>query len=111
MSYFRNIFMLLVISLGLLGACSDEKPADEAITAQEVAETGAMPHPDQDLIDRAGAPLFDGMGSHHHKITTGEPGAQRYFDQGLVLAFAFNHAEAIRSFKAAQKPDPSGAMC
>ena len=111
MYYFRNIFMLLVISLGLLVACSDEKPADEAITSQEVAETGAMPHPDQDLIDRAGAPLFDGMGSHHHKITTGEPGAQRYFDQGLVLAFAFNHAEAIRSFKAAQKLDPSCAMC
>ena len=111
MYFFRTIFMLLVASLGLLIACSDEKLKDEAITSQEVAETGTMPHPDQDLIDRAGAPLFDGMGTHHHKITTSEPGAQRYFDQGLVLAFAFNHAEAIRSFKAAQKLDPSCAMC
>ena len=29
----------------------------------------------------------------------------------MVLAFAFNHAESIRSFKAAQKLDPSCAMC
>ena len=102
---------MLVAAVGLLNGSSDEIRKDEAITSQERAETETMPQPDQDLIDRAGAPLFDGMGTHHHKITTIEPGAQRYFDQGLVLAFAFNHAEAIRSFKAAQKLDPSCAMC
>jgi tetratricopeptide (TPR) repeat protein len=63
------------------------------------------------LVARAGAPLFDGMGEYHRAITTTDPGAQRYFDQGMVLAFAFNHAEAIRSFRAAQRLDRQCAMC
>jgi tetratricopeptide (TPR) repeat protein len=66
---------------------------------------------DVGLAARAGAPLFQGMGEYHRPITTADPGAQRYFDQGMVLAFGFNHAEAIRSFRAAQKLDPSCAMC
>ncbi len=65
----------------------------------------------QELIDRAGAPLLSGLGDHSHLITTSQDGVQEYFNQGLVLAFAFNHAESIRSFKAAQTLDPSCAMC
>lgn len=44
-------------------------------------------------------------------ITTANPKAQAYFDQGLRLTYGFNHAEAARSFRAAQKLDPSCAMC
>ena len=66
---------------------------------------------EDDLIQRGGAPLLSGLGTHDHKISTEIPGAQRYFNQGLVLSFAFNHAESIRSFKAAQKLDPNCAMC
>ena len=65
----------------------------------------------QELIDRAGAPLLSGLGDHSHLISTSQDGVQEYFNQGLVLAFAFNHAESIRSFKAAQTLDPSCAMC
>ena len=63
------------------------------------------------LAERAGAPLFEGMGEFHRPITTADPDAQKYFDQGMVLAFGFNHAESIRSFRAAQTLDPSCAMC
>lgn len=66
---------------------------------------------DSSLAQRAGAPLFDGLGEYHRAITTTDPDAQRYFDQGMVLAFGFNHAESIRSFRAAQRLDPSCAMC
>ncbi len=69
------------------------------------------PETDAELVARAGAPLFTGMGDFHRVITTSDPGAQRYFDQGMVLAFGFNHAESIRSFRAAQKLDPDCAMC
>lgn len=69
------------------------------------------PETDTELVARAGAPLFRGMGEFHRVIDTKDAGAQRYFDQGMVLAFGFNHAEAIRSFRAAQKLDPSCAMC
>jgi Tetratricopeptide repeat len=57
------------------------------------------------------APLFDDLGSHHHPITTDVPEAQRYFDQGLILAYGFNHAEAGRSFREAATRDPECAMC
>ena len=57
------------------------------------------------------APLFDDLGNHRHPISTKSPEAQRYFDQGLVLAWGFNHAEAARSFREAARLDPSCAMC
>jgi tetratricopeptide (TPR) repeat protein len=44
-------------------------------------------------------------------ISTKNSLAQRYFDQGLLLGYGFNHAEARRSFRAAQELDPSCAMC
>ena len=56
------------------------------------------------------APLFVGMGDHHHAVTTESELAQRYFDQGLVLAYGFNHGEAYRSFKQAAELDPDCAM-
>ena len=65
----------------------------------------------QTLAQRAGAPLFKGMGTFHMPITTRDTDAQRYFDQGMVLAFGFNHAESIRSFRAAQTLDSDCAMC
>jgi tetratricopeptide (TPR) repeat protein len=55
--------------------------------------------------------LYDNLGNFHHEITTSSPEAQRYFDQGLTLSYAFNHAEAIRSFKQAIALDPDCAMC
>src|SRR3954469_11626239 len=55
-------------------------------------------------------PLFEGLGTHGRKITTTSPAAQQYFDQGLALLFAFNHDEAIRSFKHAATLDPACAM-
>ena len=56
-------------------------------------------------------PLWDGLGSVTYKITTANVQAQTYFDQGLRLAYAFNHGEAQRAFRKAQKVDPQCAMC
>lgn len=61
--------------------------------------------------DRPGAPLFKGLGTHHHKISTRDARAQRLFDQGIRLTFGFNHAEAIRSFREAARLDKHCAMC
>jgi tetratricopeptide (TPR) repeat protein len=62
--------------------------------------------------DKPGAPDFgDTYGTHHHAITTTNPQTQKYFDQGVRLLFAFNHAEAIRSFREAARLDPNCAMC
>jgi len=56
-------------------------------------------------------PLYDNLGDHHYPISSDVPGAQAYFDQGLRLYYAFNHAEGIRAFRVAQQLDPKCAMC
>src|SRR5262249_62300914 len=56
-------------------------------------------------------PLWDNLGSAHYPITTKNPQAQAFFDQGLKLSYGFNHAEARRAFRMAQKLDPACAMC
>ena len=56
-------------------------------------------------------PLYDDLGDHHYAISASEPAVQAYFDQGLRLYYAFNHAEAIRAFREAQRLDPDCAMC
>lgn len=55
--------------------------------------------------------LFDGMGDHGRIVTTSSPQAQAYFNQALVWTFAFNHDEAIRSFREGARLDPDCAMC
>src|SRR5438046_5811627 len=57
------------------------------------------------------APLFDNIGQLHFPIETQSPLAQRYFEQGMILFYAFEYGEAIRSFRAATKIDPNCAMC
>ncbi len=66
---------------------------------------------DKILISKTQAPLLKGLGEHTHKISSEIEGVQRYFDQGLIMSFAFNHAEAIRSFIGSQRLDPECAMC
>ncbi len=58
----------------------------------------------------APAPRFEGLGAHTRAVSTRSPEAQHYFDQGLVWAYAFNHDEAIRSFRTAAQHDPELAM-
>ncbi len=55
--------------------------------------------------------LIDNLGNYHYPISTTSDLAQKYFDQGLILAYAFNHAEAARAFKEASRLDPNCAMC
>lgn len=59
----------------------------------------------------AAPPLMAGLGETHMQITTTNPRAQAYFDQGLRMLHGFNHAEAARAFREAQRLDPDCAMC
>ncbi|HEY7615494.1 MAG TPA: hypothetical protein VH744_01715, partial [Terriglobales bacterium] len=53
---------------------------------------------------------MSGLGDLHHPVSTKNPQAQVFFDQGLRLIYAFNHDEAERSFAQAAKLDPKLAM-
>lgn len=58
-----------------------------------------------------GTPLMEGLGGYSHPVTTRSVYAQRWFDQGLVLAYAFNQEAAEASFLRAADIDPDCAMC
>ncbi len=50
------------------------------------------------------------LGSHSYAITTASPEAQRAFDRGLTLAYAFSHDAAAQEFGYAAELDPNCAM-
>lgn len=54
--------------------------------------------------------LLHGMGAIHHPIATRSAEAQRFFDQGLALVYAFNFGEAVNSFRRASELDPNAPM-
>lgn len=91
------LFFLYGTTLSSVSSCMSAKAAAPADTS-----TAAQPQP--------GAPVFKDLGNYHRKVSTTSEAAQRYFDQGLTLIYAFNHAEAIRSFREAARLDPNCAM-
>ncbi|MBL8963692.1 MAG: tetratricopeptide repeat protein [Phycisphaeraceae bacterium] len=98
----RDVLRLGVLACGLgLAACAGGGSKD----------LGNKPSSAQAPIWERNRPqLLPGMGSHRRTVTTTSDEAQRYFDQGLTLAYAFNHDEAIRSFTEAGRLDPGCSM-
>jgi tetratricopeptide (TPR) repeat protein len=76
------------------------------------AKTETAPFQPQPMQAAGGdVPVFADLGTLAFRITTKSPRAQAYFNQGMRLSFAFNHAEAQRAFQTAQKLDPDCAAC
>jgi tetratricopeptide (TPR) repeat protein len=88
--------LILALPVVLLVGCD---PARKA--AGDVAPAVAASAP----------PLFDTFGDLHRDVATRVPAAQRYFDQGLRMAYGFNHEAAGRAFAEAARLDPQCAMC
>jgi tetratricopeptide (TPR) repeat protein len=70
-----------------------------------------LPHGAAAPTSDARPPLYANLGALSWAAGTANPEAQAYFDQGYRLAWGFNHAEAVRAFRAAQEIDPNCAMC
>jgi tetratricopeptide (TPR) repeat protein len=87
-----------------------------AVAALSAAHVQAQTHAHTQPAAEAAAgeltvPLYDNLGAHHYEISSRVPLVQEYFDQGLRLYYAFNHAESIRAFEAAISLDPGCAIC
>ena len=74
----------------------------DTASGSELPESFAEPMPLYDVSIR---------GPHAHPISTTDPEAQAYFDQGFALMYAFAKEEATRSFREAWKRDPECAIC
>ncbi|QNP40543.1 tetratricopeptide repeat protein [Lysobacter solisilvae (ex Woo and Kim 2020)] len=85
-----------------LSACRNASPVADATPAPAVSP------PQMAMV---GAHLLEGLGDYHFPVTSKNPEVQRWFDQGLMLTFGFNHDAAERSFLKATELDPECAMC
>ena len=70
----------------------------------------AQQHPMHSQPAPQKATLMAGLGDLHHPVSTSNPEAQKFFDQGMRLIYAFNHEEAAGSFERAAELDPNMAM-
>jgi tetratricopeptide (TPR) repeat protein len=91
----------LVVSTGCAGQRHTETPTAASPAASAHGQPAAA----------ARAVRYDSLGSYSYRITTASPEAQRWFDQGLRLVYAFNHQEAQKAFREAARVDPACAMC
>lgn len=57
-----------------------------------------------------GVTLLDGLIDLQFPITTDSQAAQDFFNQGLVLTYGFDHADAEVSYQEAARHDPDAAM-
>ena len=71
---------------------------------------GAMAQDHVAHVQTHSVTLVTGLGDLHHPVSTHNPQAQQFFDQGMRFIYAFNHAEAARSFQHAIELDPKLAM-
>jgi tetratricopeptide (TPR) repeat protein len=114
---FKAAVLAAVTILPICGCRKAPAPAETiaqpAQRAYEHAGHDASPgRPPASLADWArGAKLYGGLGDFRRTVTTGSQEAQKYFDQGMRLMWAFNHDEATRSFAHAAQLDPACAMC
>ena len=99
--YIRTISMIVFTTLFLFG-CSQSN-VDNSMEADDVDTLAVSTSESQ--------PLFDGLGPINFEITTNSPQAQKYFNQGYMLAWGFNHAAADLAFNEGAINDPDCAMC
>lgn len=73
-------------------------------------QESAVPTTDESLADERQASALLNLGTHTFPVSTQNKLAQQFINQGINLAYGFNHAEAGRAFKEAARLDPGLAM-
>lgn len=115
--YLLTLVAATAVTLAGCGQSGPPAPAADAAKPAAAAAPAPAGHdghggPPASIADWAhGALLLDDLGSFHRAITTRSADAQKYFDQGMRMLWAFNHDEATRSFAKAAELDPACAIC
>lgn len=106
---------LTFASIAILFACNNNNNAKkESQSAEKASPVLGCYSPkinDKDWYTSGKkAPKLEGLSGIDLKISTSSKEAQEYFNQGMMLAYGFNHAEAARSFYEASRLDSTCAM-
>ena len=103
-----NKICLIVLAVILIAGCNNKEEKNK-----NTSVIGCQPSITSDkewYNSNKKAPLFNGLDGINFKISTTSEEAQKYFNQGMMLAYGFNHAEAARSFYEATRLDSNCAM-
>ena len=107
----RDYFDPLLEPAGVCAPAAGGQPALLRTLILAKTETAPFqPTASQPKLDEA-PKLYGDLGRLDFRIKARDPKVQAWFNQGMLLAFGFNHAEARRAFVEAQKLDPECAMC
>jgi tetratricopeptide (TPR) repeat protein len=107
MKFAQSIFTAIVLVMTIAGfqgvASAQEKPMPNHVHYKEPAQQGVSP-------TGAIAPRLQKLGDHKFPVSTKNAQAQLFMNQGLNLSYAFNHAEAGRAYREAERLDPNLAI-
>ncbi len=108
MRFSRFFLTLLATGVTLIGfqkitLAQNQQPAPNHVHYIEPAQQSKSP-------TGALAPRLQNLGNHQFPVTTKNTQAQLFMNQGLNLSYAFNHAEAGRAYREAERLDPDLAM-
>tara|TARA_R110001592_G_scaffold120321_3_gene324351 strand:+ start:875 stop:2593 length:1719 start_codon:yes stop_codon:yes gene_type:complete len=102
-------FLYLIISLMTLIGCKNKSNSND-ISQRPFVTCAPITNDAEWYKSDNVAPIIEGLDVLDFPVTTTNSLAQKYVNQGMVLAYGFNHAEAARSFYYATKLDPNCAM-
>ncbi len=105
----KKEYFKLIIILSLVMGCKNKSNSSDISQRPFIACAPLTTDADWYKTDNI-APIIDGLDVLDFPVTTNSNLVQQYVNQGLVLAYGFNHAEAARSFYYASKLDPECAM-
>jgi tetratricopeptide (TPR) repeat protein len=105
--HFISLTLILTLAATMTGvlAAQTTTPAPNHIHYDRPNNFDEPPAPNMPV-----APRLQNLGVHTFPVTTTVPQAQLFINQGVNLAYAFNHAEAARAFAEAARLDPNAAM-
>lgn len=97
-----QLILLPVLAMVIVGVLIAEPMAAVGKDTKDDVQSAAVPGQI--------APRLQDLGNHQFPVTTSSARAQLFINQGMILAYGFNHAEAGRSFREAARIDPECAM-
>ncbi len=102
----RMLVSLLVLVGIAMAGCNQQAPGRGPGNASAADPAGHGGHG----TPVARTTLLGNLGEYQRPITSSNPEARQFFDEGLTLLYGFNHEEAFRSFERAAALDAKAPM-
>src|SRR5437763_9233061 len=93
----------MIFGIETTSFAQEQKPQPNHVHYKEPAQQAISP-------TGAIAPRLQNLGTHVFPVSTKNRQAQLFMNQGLNLSYAFNHAEAGRAYREAERLDPNLAI-